>query len=100
GLSSLEVYRLDGTRVQSITAGDINNVDLRYNFPMAEGAITLLAGSDRSNDTIALYRVSSSGQLTSVAARAISTGINVYGCAMYVSPTSGKYYVFVSSESG
>jgi len=24
----------------------------------------------------------------------------IYGCAMYVSPSSGKYYVFVSSESG
>ena len=24
----------------------------------------------------------------------------IYGCAMYVSPVSGKYYVFVSSESG
>jgi 3-phytase len=100
GSSSLEVYRLDGTRVQSITAGDINNVDLRYNFPTAEGPITLLAGSDRSSDTIALYRVNSSGQLTSVAARPIGTGIDVYGCAMYVSPVSGKHFVFISSESG
>lgn len=96
----MEVYRLDGIRVQTVTSGDINNIDLRYNFSLAGGAITLLAGRNRANDSIALYRIDCSGLLTGVAARTISTGIDIYGCAMYVSPISGKYYVFVSSEGG
>src|SRR5690606_11055273 len=89
-----------GARVQTVTSGDINNIDLRYNFTMAGGAITLLAGSNRANDSIALYQIESNSLLTGVTARTNRTGIDIYGCAMYVSPTSGKYYVFVSSEGG
>jgi 3-phytase len=101
GASALRVFNLSGQQVQSIAVSGINNIDLRYNFPLAGQPTALLAGSDRSNNSIALYKVDSqTGMLESVAARTISTGMAIYGCAMYVSPVSGKYYVFVSSESG
>jgi hypothetical protein len=38
--------------------------------------------------------------LENVAARTIGTGMVIYGLAMYVSPTTGKYYTFATSESG
>src|SRR5690606_22325681 len=72
----------------------------RYNFPLAGGRITLLAGSNRANDSIALYRIDDTGTLTNVAARTIATGIDIYGSTMFVRPYTGQYYVFVSSESG
>lgn len=101
GASALRVFNLSGQEVQSVAVSGVNNIDLRYNFPLAGQPIALLAGSNRSNNSIALYKVDSqTGMLESVATRTISTGMAIYGCAMYVSPVSGKYYVFVSSESG
>ncbi|HJQ79719.1 MAG TPA: phytase, partial [Lacipirellulaceae bacterium] len=101
GASALRVFNLSGQQIQSVPVSGVNNIDLRYNFPLAGQPIALLAGSNRSNNSIALYKIDSqTGMLESVAARTISTGMAIYGCAMYVSPVSGKYYVFVSSESG
>jgi myo-inositol-hexaphosphate 3-phosphohydrolase len=99
--SSLRVYDLSGRELQRISTSQVNNVDLRYNFPLSGQTSTLLVGSRRSNDSIAIYKVNpQTGLLQDVAARTISTGMKIYGAAMYVSPTSGKYYAFVSSESG
>ncbi len=101
GSNALRVFDLNGQQVQSVAVSNINNIDLRYNFPLAGQPVALLAGSNRSNNSIALYKIDSqTGLLEDVAARTISTGMAIYGCAMYVSPVSGKYYVFVSSESG
>jgi 3-phytase len=51
--------------------------------------------------SIVIYKIDpQTRQLTNVVARTISTDIAVYGCAMYVSPATGKYYTFVASESG
>lgn len=97
--SSLRVYNLAGQQVQSVSASQVNNVDLRYNFELSGEPVAIVAGSNRSNNSIVLYTMSAGG-LQNVAARTISTGMDIYGCAMYVSPVTGKYYVFVSSESG
>jgi 3-phytase len=101
GSSALQVFNLSGQQVQGVGVSGVNNIDLRYNFPLSGQAIALLAGSNRSNNSISLYKIDSqTGMLEDVAARTISTGMAIYGCAMYVSPVSGKYFVFVSSESG
>lgn len=98
--SSLRVYNLQGQQVQSIPVANVNNVDLRYNFELSGRPVAIVAGSRRSNNSIVLYTMDSQSGLQNEAARTIGTGISIYGCAMYVSPTTGKYFVFVSSESG
>jgi len=98
--TSLRVYNLAGQQVQSVSVPQVNNVDLRYNFSLSGQPTTIVAGSNRSSNSIVLYKFDAQNGLQNVAARTISTGISIYGCAMYVSPTTGKYYVFVSSESG
>lgn len=98
--TSLRTYTLAGEEVQRVAVPRINNVDLRYNFPLNGQRVALLAGSNRANDSIALFQINAQGQLQDVAARTISTGMDVYGCAMYLSVATGKYYAFVSSEAG
>lgn len=99
--NSLRVFNLAGELIQSVSVPNVNNIDLRYNFPLNGKPTTILAGSNRASDSIVLYRVDpQTRMLESIAARSISTDISIYGCAMYVSPTTGKYYVIVSSESG
>ena len=81
--------------------GRMNNVDVRYNFPLGGQAVALVTATNRSNDSIAVYRVDpSTRQLENVAAGTLFTGITVYGTCMYHSPVSGRYYVYVNSKAG
>lgn len=99
--NSLRVYNLQGQQIQSVAVSQVNNVDLRYNFSLGGQSVAIVTGSNRSNNSISIYKVDSqTGMLSNVAARTITTGMAIYGCAMYVSPTTGKFYTFVSSESG
>jgi len=95
------VYSLAGRQIQYRPDGEINNVDLRTRFPLAGRMVTLVTAGNKSNNTIAIYRIdSSTRRLESVAARAIHPGIETQGSCMYRSPVSRKTYYFVTSESG
>ncbi|MGH3033307.1 MAG: phytase [Gaiellaceae bacterium] len=97
----IAVYALSGRLIQYRPAGRMNNVDLRGGFPLGGGRVTLVTASNRSNDSIAIYRVAPrTRRLVDVRARVIGVGMNVYGLCMYRSPRTGRYYVFVTSESG
>jgi 3-phytase len=97
----LAVYRLDGTQLQYLDSGEVNNVDLRYDFPLGGQSVTLLSASNRSNNTLAFFRLDGeSRQLSTVNARNNRAGIDVYGACMYRSPRNGAYYAFVTEEGG
>lgn len=95
----IAVYGLDGRQIQYRADGKMNNVDLRYNFSLANQRIALVTATNQSGNSIAVYRVNpDTRQLENVAARTISAGMNVYGTCMYRSPRTGKYYVFVTKS--
>ncbi|MBV9790077.1 MAG: phytase, partial [Chloroflexi bacterium] len=97
----LGVYGLDGKQIQYLADGKLNNVDLRYNFQLSGQPTTIVTASNRTNGTIAIYRVNATTRkLENIAARRIYPSIGVYGACMYRSPSSGAYYVFVTSASG
>src|SRR5215216_5071181 len=96
----LAVYDLTGTQLQYLPDGDLNNVDLRDGFPLSRHAVTLVTAGNRSNDSLAIYRVDpATRRLESVAARTIRT-LPIYGSCMYHSPVTGRFYTFVNSEAG
>ena len=96
----LEVYNLSGTRLQTLAHGDMNNVDIRSGFVLGGQSVDLVTAGNRSNSTLAIYRVDPvSRLLVSVNARTISTG-SIYGSCMYRSPITGKYYFFQNNQSG
>jgi len=100
-LGGLAVHDLQGQQLQYYADSQPNNVDLRYNFPLGGERVGLVATSDRTTDSIRLYKVDAqTRELVSVSARQISTGHGLYGLCMYHSPQSGKYYVFESDNSG
>ncbi|MBV9788503.1 MAG: phytase [Chloroflexi bacterium] len=95
------VYNLAGDEIQRRTDGNMNNVDLRYNVPVGGQGIALVTATNRSDNSLALYKVNpATRQLEPIAARTIKPGIAAYGACMYRSPVSGRYYVFVTSSSG
>ena len=97
----LAVYDLSGRQLSYRADGELNNVDLRTGFRLGGTPVTLVTAGNRSNDSIAVYRVDvPSRTLVPVAARTISLGIAAYGSCMYRSPRTGKVFVFVDSKEG
>jgi 3-phytase len=110
----LAVLDLKGQIVQNILPadyGDIryNNVDILYSFKLGGETVDLAIASDRKNDTLAIYKIDPTTRLlsdaNSVSIPATIFGIDdgeqtAYGLATYISPVSGKHYVFVSQRAG
>jgi myo-inositol-hexaphosphate 3-phosphohydrolase/glucose/arabinose dehydrogenase/lysophospholipase L1-like esterase len=99
--SGLGVYDLAGAELQFLSDGQLNNVDVRYNFPLGADRVGLVVSADQADDTLAIYTIDPTTRaLTNVEAGTITTGIAVDGLCLYHSPTSGNYYAFVTSSTG
>jgi 3-phytase len=95
----LAVYDLDGNEIQYLSLGKTNNVDVRYNFPLGETTVDIVAATKSDDNTILLFGVNpETRQLEDIAAGIIETNIApLRGLCMYHSWTSGKYYVIVTT---
>jgi 3-phytase len=95
----LGVYNLDGSLHQVVTIGAVNNVDVRYNFPLDGEATSIVAATNRTNNSLIIYRVNpETRELEDVAAREIVSNVpEVYGFCLYHSAVSGNYYAFINS---
>lgn len=96
------VYDLTGKLIYFAKDGKMNNIDVRYNFPLCGKKVDIITVSNRTNDSIAIYTIDPcSLKLTDVAARAISVGVDeIYGQCLYHSWRTGKYYCFVNDKNG
>jgi len=97
----LNVYDLNGKRVQSLPDGRMNNVDLRYGFSLDGADVAIVAATNRTDQSLALYAVDANGHLRNVADGQIPTGMSdPYGLCMYRNP-AGEYFVFANdADSG
>ncbi|RKZ40456.1 MAG: 3-phytase [Gammaproteobacteria bacterium] len=99
----LAVYDLAGQEIQYLPHGHFNNVDLRYYFPLQDKKFAIVAASNRTNDSIAIYKVNPvTGSLEDIAAHTLFVGLKdiTYGLCMYHSLSSDKYYVFINDKGG
>ena len=98
----IDVFALDGSLLQSLDVGRINNVDIRYGFSLDGKPADIVAGSNRTTDSISLFRMDPyTRNLEDVADGVIPTGMgDPYGLCMYHSPTTSDYFVFVNDTDG
>ena len=98
----LHVYDLQGQEIQFTGGGRMNNVDIRYNFPLDGESVALVTAGERSRNTIAIYKVNpETRSLEDVAVRDIPLGLEeVYGSCMYHSPVDGQFYAIVNDKNG
>lgn len=98
----LLVYDLSGKLLQSIPAGRINNVDVRDGFALGDKTVAIVAGSNRSNRSIALYAIDhATRQLSDIADGVQDAGMpEPYGLCLYHSAVTDRFYVFVNDKSG
>ncbi|MBX9254029.1 phytase [Desmonostoc muscorum CCALA 125] len=115
--AGLRVYDLSGNLLQTVNPGGIryNNIDLQYGFKLGNQSIDIAVASDRQNDKLAIFKINPNpttpGQyLENITDSAIGTlfqGLpfaepyssssrSAYGLALYRSPITNDYYVFVN----
>lgn len=98
----LATYNLQGQELNYYPFGKMNNCDLRKGFVLENDTIDILAASNRSLNSISLFKITENGVLDSIHSQTIISKMlgEIYGLCMYKSPRSGKYNVFVNSTEG
>lgn len=98
----IEVYDLEGKRLQVLAVGRTNNVDLRQGVVLGGKRWDIVAGSNRDGRSLTLYEVDpGTRRLADAALAPIPTGMrDPYGLCMYHSAKNGKLYVFVNNSDG
>ncbi len=95
------IYDLQGRTLHNLTAGRMNNVDLRYNFSLGGERVDLVVASDRTRNAIAVYRVTPHDRsLVEMTEKPISLGIEAYGLCLYRSARTGRLYAFAVGRQG
>ena len=93
----LMVYNLAGEQTQALEVGRVNNVDVRQNSNIDNPTQTLIAASNRSENSISLFTVDLQNNVQLLGS--VATNLSeIYGLCMY-SSHSGNY-VFVNDKSG
>ena len=96
----IEVYDLDGNRTVSYDFGKINNIDLRYGFPLGGKRVDIVGGSNRTSWEISLYTIEE-GRLRNVNGAPINPKMpKMYGFSMYHSQRTDKYYALIAGKGG
>ncbi|KAI8961530.1 3-phytase [Daldinia sp. FL1419] len=99
--AGLSVFDLNGKLLQSIDAGEPDNVDVIYNFQAGNRTIDLAYAACRTENTLCLFEITSNGTLQTIAGGSQPTkdGYKVYGSCVYRSRKTDKQYLFVNAKS-
>jgi 3-phytase len=98
----LFVYDLDGKILQYVKYERMNNVDLRYNFPLGDENVALVTSGNRVKNSLSIFKVNPETRLLEdVSAGDLVLQLSgVYGSCMYKSRKTGSTYVFVNDKDG
>ncbi|WP_445324089.1 phytase [Paenibacillus sp. FSL M7-1455] len=97
----LLVYDLEGRQHYAYALGRMNNVDVRYDFKLGDAKIDIAGATNRTTNSIDLFRISSKGELTGINGKPIVSSMSeVYGFSLYHSLRSGKFYALVLGKNG
>ena len=95
----LVVYDLSGRELFSYPDGRMNNVDVRYDFPLGNARVSLVGVTNRVR-SLDFYKVNvADGSLTKAGSFAPGSDITTpRGFAFYHSPVTGKFFAYVSDS--
>jgi myo-inositol-hexaphosphate 3-phosphohydrolase len=98
----LGVYDLSGKQLFFYFDGNLNNVDLRYNFPLGDTRVSLVGLTKRNQPaTLIFYEVNVADRSLVQAGVVPLAELGIEqprGFALYRSPASGKYFAFVTDS--
>lgn len=95
----LEVYDLQGKRVQHLPVGRLNNVDVRPGFTLGSRTVDLAVATNRDHNSLSVFSIDrESGELKAVGE--IATPVkDIYGLCLFKAP-SGEIYSFANDKDG
>lgn len=96
--SGLAVYNLQGTLVQFLDRGRLNNVDIRQAVNLNDGTGTLAVATNRSEKSLDLFSISDQGEVRFIFAQPLDF-VDPYGVCMSAD-ASGNAYAFVNDKAG
>ena len=97
----LRVYDMNGKQIYFTSNEKANNVDIRYGMELAGEKTDIITAGLRVSNTLGIYKVNpESRTLTSISARSISLGIEVYGSCMYKDVSTNIFYAIVNDKKG
>ncbi|HHQ8914727.1 TPA: phytase [Bacillus cereus] len=98
----ISVYNLKGKQLYSYDFGKLNNVDVRYGFPIGDKKIDIAAASNRSTNTIDIFAINpKTGELENITGTPIHSNMKeVYGFSLYHSQKTNTYYALVVGKDG
>lgn len=101
----LAAYDLSGTEVAYYPIGNINNVDVLYDFPMNDRTMTVLGCTNRSSQGINLFAVNpTDGSLKNIATDSLLVDKNliddIYGFCFAFDKTHQKHYAIINGKNG
>jgi 3-phytase len=91
----LGVYDLAGDQIQFLTAGELNNLDIRSNV---FGGKVFLTATNRTNASLQFFLLDPATR-TLTTAGSTAVGFEPYGGCLYISPTDGQVYAFVTNRN-
>lgn len=92
----LQLYDLEGRLLQALPDGRLNNVDLRDGFLLDGRPSVLVAATNRSDQTIAFYRLDTGERRLRRIGPGLPTGFDEpYGLCLYAG-RGGQHYAFVN----
>lgn len=98
--AGLYLYDMQGRVVQFLADGKMNNVDLREGFDLDGEKIVLVTASNRTDDSIAIYKLDTAQRkLVAIADGVQPTGLgDPYGLCMYRNADNGRTFVFINGD--
>jgi len=97
--AGIELYRLDGSRVAPVAAGEGAGLDVRDGFRLGNRTTTLVATADGATNGLRFF-THDKGVLTDVGARPFPLGFEVENVCLWQSANDGNVYAFALGNRG
>ncbi len=101
--SGVHVFNLLGRQIEFYPFGKINNIDIRQKMQVGDEVLDVLGGSNRSDNSIILYKIGVDGQLSNLLPNnyQIDTTVidEVYGFCLHKN-ANGELFAMVNGKNG
>lgn len=100
--SGLYAYNIQGEELGFYPIGKINNIDIRQSILYKGSTVDILAGSNRSNNSIITYQITEDGKLEQFMPDFLIDSMaidEVYGFCLYQNPEGELFYI-VNGKNG
>lgn len=99
--AGIHAYDLKGRETQFVPCGKINNIDIRQGVKWGNGKADILAGSNRTDNSISIFVVNKNGHIANEVDYSVNLGIafEPYGFCLYKGENE-QLYAFVNNKDG